>query len=178
MHGENPDFNTVDYGSHTQEQSKSLLPVSCGYFLNIVRQLMSKQRKPTLRYILLEAKGSLFDNLANNVSHHSLSDLLIELMQVNFPMFIVKSDDPENEEYRGEEESDATMASAKREMRQDLTEDQKLMLSRLQEKKEQVLSRLIKNLSHYNSSNVEDSLNSMSVLSELIEIERSFELFF
>ena len=98
-------------------------------------------------------------------------------MQVNFPMFIIKQDQDAEDQNQQDETMD-TQGSSKREIRQDLTEDQKLMLTRLQEKKESVLVKLVKNLSHINSSNIEDSLNSMSVLIELIEIERSFELFF
>lgn len=41
-----------------------------------------------------------------------------------------------------------------------------------------MISRLINGLSHSNKGNIEVSLNSSSVLVELIEIEKTFELFF
>lgn len=41
-----------------------------------------------------------------------------------------------------------------------------------------VISRLISGLSHLNRGNMEVSLNSSAVLIELIEIEKTFELFF
>lgn len=168
MPGENPYFKS--HLRHVPSQENPvLLPVSCGYFLNIVKQLLSKQRKPTLRYMLLEAKGVIFDKLVEFICHDSLANLLIELMQVNFPMFIVKPESDSN---------DDTAETSKKEVKQELTEDQKTMIRRLQEKKELVLTLLIKNLSHTNTNNVEDSLNSMTVLTELIETERSLDLFF
>jgi len=36
-----------------------------------------------IRYILLHTKGKIFDRLVKYVQYHSLSDLLMELMQVN-----------------------------------------------------------------------------------------------
>jgi len=36
-----------------------------------------------MKYILIETKGRVFDNLVRYVHYHSLSDLLIELMQFN-----------------------------------------------------------------------------------------------
>jgi hypothetical protein len=63
------------------------MPVTCGYFYNIVRQLLAKARKQTMKYLLLDCKGRLFDKLVDNINHHSLSELLVELMQLNFPAF-------------------------------------------------------------------------------------------
>lgn len=41
-----------------------------------------------------------------------------------------------------------------------------------------MIGKLIRNLSHRNLGNMEESLNSTAVLIELVEIERSFELLF
>jgi hypothetical protein len=60
-----------------------LLPVSCGYFFNIIRKLLMKQRKQVIRYLLLETEGRTFDRLLKYVNYHSLADLLMELMQLN-----------------------------------------------------------------------------------------------
>jgi len=65
--------------THTPE----LLPVSCGYFFSIVRNLLLKQRKSTLRYLLLHTKGEAFDKLVGYIGYNSLADLLIEMMQIN-----------------------------------------------------------------------------------------------
>ena len=68
----NSDFST--------NSEPELLPVSCGYFFNIVRMLLMKQRKVMLRYILVHSKGKPFDRLVRFIKYHSLSDLLIEMM--------------------------------------------------------------------------------------------------
>jgi hypothetical protein len=134
--------------------------------LNIVRQLMSKHRKPTLRYMLLEAKGLIFDKLIDYIDIHSLSDLLVELMQINFPIYQQKAD----------ESMDTTISEQI--LRTDLTEDQITMIQRLQQKKELVINKLIKKLSHSNYNNIEEALNSSLVLVDLIATEKSFELLF
>lgn len=167
--GENPDFYRRSIPKGDQKM-KNLLPVSCGYFLNIVRQLMSKHRKPTLRYMLLEAKGIIFDKLVDYIDIHSLSDLLVDLMQINFPIYQPKTDNNES--------LDTTTTSSEQVLRTDLTEDQITMINRLQQKKELVIGKLLKKLSHSNSSNMEEALNSSIVMIELIETERSFELLF
>jgi len=59
-----------------------------------------------------------------------------------------------------------------------LTEDQKTMVRVLSNKKEWVISELISMLDHRNRSDIEMALNSSVVLVELIEIEKTFELFF
>ena len=42
----------------------------------------------------------IFDKLVDNISYHSISDLLVEMMQLNFPAFQFKmnSEDREKEE--------------------------------------------------------------------------------
>ena len=59
-----------------------------------------------------------------------------------------------------------------------MTEEQRNMVDTLQAKKRMVIKQLISGLSHSNRSNTEVSLNSCTVLIELIEIEKTFELFF
>ena len=51
-----------------------------------------------LRYILLEADGIIFNKLVDNIQYHSLTDLLVELMQINFPVFQVKNDDNDGDD--------------------------------------------------------------------------------
>jgi hypothetical protein len=45
-----------------------------------------KQRKTLLRYLLIETQGLIFDRLVRYCHYHSLSDLLVELMQLNVPL--------------------------------------------------------------------------------------------
>jgi len=52
------------------------------------------------------------------------------------------------------------------------------MVKVLASKKEQVIGNLINMLDHRNKSDIEISLNSSTVLVELIEIEKTFEIFF
>jgi len=146
----------------------SLLPVTCGYFYNIVRQLLAKARKQTMRYLLLDCEGRLFDKLVDNISHHSLSDLLVEMMQLNFPAFQFKMNS---------DDLDETNASDK-DTKPEISPEQKVMVARLRQKKDMVIGRLLNGLTHSNRCNIEVSLNSSTVLVELIEIEKTFEFFF
>ena len=86
MPGKNPTIE-MSHGQAFHTHKPQLLPVSCGYFFNIVRQLLTKQRKQVLRFILLDAEGKIFDQLMENIEYHSLTDLLVELMQISFPVF-------------------------------------------------------------------------------------------
>ncbi len=52
------------------------------------------------------------------------------------------------------------------------------MMAVLQEKKEMVIRQLVDLLDHRNRHDIEIALNSSVVLVELIEIEKTFELFF
>lgn len=108
-----------------------LLPVSCGYFFNIIRNLLLKQRKTLLTYILLETKGMLFDRLVQYIQYTSLSDLLIDLMQINSPVYEPISpvkqqsgwDEDDEDKKSGEGESDEdTLKKEKKEPC--LTDDQ------------------------------------------------------
>jgi len=42
-----------------------------------------KQRKQLIRYILLDTEGRVFDQLLKYIKYHSLSELLMELMQLS-----------------------------------------------------------------------------------------------
>jgi hypothetical protein len=94
----------MNSGRHIESKHPLLMPVTCGYFYNIVRQLLAKARKQTMKYLLLDCNGRLYDKLVENISHHSLSELLVEMMQLNFPAFQFKLNT---------DESDETMASLK-----------------------------------------------------------------
>jgi hypothetical protein len=60
-----------------------LLPISCGYFKNILLKILLKQRKQVLKYLLLDTQGRTFDQLLKYIRYHSLADLLMELMQLS-----------------------------------------------------------------------------------------------
>lgn len=82
--GPSHEFKVLSQRSSESKQA-SLAPVTQGYFYNIVRQLLAKARKQTMRYILLDTEGRLFDKLIDLIGNHSLSDLLVEIMQLNLP---------------------------------------------------------------------------------------------
>ena len=41
-----------------------------------------KQRKNVIKYLLIDTEGRTFDKLLGYIHYHSLSDLLMELMQI------------------------------------------------------------------------------------------------
>ena len=51
------------------------------------------------------------------------------------------------------------------------------MYNVLQQKKHMVIDNLINVLGHKNQNSVEDSLNATQILIEMIELEKTFELF-
>ena len=57
-------------------------PILCGYFQKVVSSLLSKQKSKFLSYVLLNKDGAIFDKLCDRLEHHSLAQLLIELIEV------------------------------------------------------------------------------------------------
>ena len=106
--GQNDTFlGTLEVAKRTQkidEDLPELLPVSCGYFNALVNQLLLKQRKMILKYVLLDTNGRTFDRLLKYIRYHSLSDLLVELMQVNLMFQLQKPAAAEGEKSVKEEE--------------------------------------------------------------------------
>ena len=154
-----------------------LLPVSCGYFKNIILNILLKQRKNVLTYVLLETKGVLFDQLVSYIEYTSLADLLIDLMQINSPVY-----EPPQKQQSGWDEDDDEKKSDGEEDKEEkkepsLTPEQLFMKQILAEKKSMVINELISKLSHKNRDDIESSLNAKSVLIDLIETEKTFELF-
>ena len=47
-----------------------------------MQSLLNKLKDRLLKYILIHRKGDIFNKLLNKIEHHSLSQLLIELMQI------------------------------------------------------------------------------------------------
>lgn len=169
------------------EHTPELLPVSCGYFFSVVRNLLLKQRKSTLRYLLLHTKGEAFDKLVGYIGYNSLADLLIEMMQVNVvfePPTQIKpqngsfdEDDDQEKDKQSGGESDNEESSINKKSDITLTQDQIFMKKLLEEKKIMVVKELIKTMSHKNRDDAEASLNARSVLIDLIETEKTFEIF-
>ena len=51
--------------------------------------MLQIHRKQILKYLLITTEGRLFDKLVDNLQYHSLTDLLVELMQMNVGYFPV-----------------------------------------------------------------------------------------
>lgn len=81
-------------------------------------------------------------------------------------------DDDEDKQSGGESDNEDKKQESK------LTEDQIFMKNILEQKKIMVVKELIKKLSHRNRDDTEGSLNARTCLIELIEIEKTFEIFF
>lgn len=58
-----------------------------------------------------------------------------------------------------------------------MTGEQAQMYKILQDKKHMVINELIGILGHRNRDNLEDSLNAVSILVEMVELEKTFEIF-
>jgi len=118
-----------------------------------------------IRYILLHTQGAVFDQLVKYIKYHSMADLLIELMQLTFAFQPPASSILQDSNDSGDEKPA-------------LSEDQTNMLNILNRKKREVIKQLIMAMSHSNRDDLEASLNASTVLIDLIEIEKQFELFF
>jgi uncharacterized protein YbgA (DUF1722 family) len=63
-------------------EEEELQPILCGYFNKVMQSLLTKSKTKVLTYLLLHKKGELFNKLLKNLEHHSLAQLMIELMQI------------------------------------------------------------------------------------------------
>ena len=160
-----------------------LLPVSCGYFKNILLKILLKQRKQVIKYLPLDTQGRTFDQLLKYISYHSLADLLMELMQLSVvyqqtPVVGGAStvyDDGDTQPTGSSlaDDDDEENGSQPRKM----TGEQAQMFKILRDKKHMVVNGLINTLSYRNRGNMEDSLNATAILIELVELEKTFEIF-
>jgi hypothetical protein len=57
-------------------------PILCGYFTKVVNALLSKLKSRLFPYLLLKREGDVFTKLVGVLQHHSLAQLLIELLQI------------------------------------------------------------------------------------------------
>ena len=166
-----------------------LLPVSCGYFKNILLKILLKQRKQVVKYLLLDTEGRAFDQLLKYVRYHSLADLLMELMQlsvvyqqpsdVGAASSVYDTGDGAQREGSSlvDDNDDDTDEKKDPQDGPKMTGEQAQMYKILQEKKHMVIDNLIGVLGHRNQGNIEDSLNATQILIEMVELEKTFEIF-
>lgn len=164
------EFRSNQDGAEQTSQNPELLSVSCGYFKNIVlKMLFPAKRMEVLRYILVETNGAVFDNLLDySNSQYSLASLLMELMQLDCSesnnAWPYDDDEQPNEE-------------AKKKQEKELAE-KKVIQKLLEEKKGQIVSKLITKLSYSNRNDMEAALSASQILIDLVETEKTIELFF
>lgn len=172
-----------------------MLPISCGYFKNILLKVLLKQRKQVLKYLLLDTQGRTFDQLLKYIRYHSLADLLMELMQLSVvyqhaasavgaasQVFEESNKDGSDGDKTGEN-GEGAAADGKDEdnilkkQAPNMSGEQAQMYRILQRKKVMVVDGLLSTLSYKNRSNLDDSINATEILIELVEIEKTFDIF-
>jgi hypothetical protein len=63
---------------------ETIEPILCGYFNKVIQSLVTKasSKAKVLSYLLIHRKGDVFDLLLKHMQHHSLAQLMVELMQI------------------------------------------------------------------------------------------------
>ena len=59
-----------------------MLSVLCGYFHKIISSILAKENQRFLEYLLIKRQGDLFGGLIMHLTHHSIAQLMIELLQI------------------------------------------------------------------------------------------------
>ena len=134
-----------------------------------------KQRKQLIRYILLDTEGRVFDQLLKYIKYHSLSELLMELMQlsVTYEQSLVGTGSAIYGDVGRDGDDEGKQENAGPRM----TGEQAAMHRVLEKKKQMVVTSLVRLLGFRNQDSLEDSLNAMYILIEMVEVDKTFELF-
>lgn len=66
----------------SDRNGEDIEPILAGYFTKVVTTFMGKIKTKMLQYILLKREGDVYNRLLAVLQHHSLAQLLIELLQV------------------------------------------------------------------------------------------------
>jgi hypothetical protein len=158
-------FGILD-SEHGGEEIEAIL---CGYFYKIVQALLNKIKIKMLHYMLINRKGDIFTKLLNVLQHHSLAQLIVELMQVKIPS---------QEKMYGDKESDGDEAESPVKAIEDsqpenMTTEQQ-MRQILNEKRQEVISTLIDSLGP-KCADFESVLNAQAVLTELSDSKKIYK---
>jgi hypothetical protein len=166
-------FSVLDI-AHEQEMQ----PILCGYFNKIVQALLGKIKQKMLHYLLIHRKGDVFLKLTRFLHHHSLSQLLVELLLIKIvsakaqggpqssfrDRFSSDTDERDNEESEEKKALDPTDG---------MTEQERQMYDVLCERKQEVITFLLSKLSSKNTD-LEETMNAHSVLLELADNEQTY----
>lgn len=58
------------------------LPVLCGYFEKIFHKLMHQQKDVMKKFFFIEGKGKIFDAIINKMENHSVTMILMRLLEI------------------------------------------------------------------------------------------------
>ena len=175
------------------EDSNDIEPILCGYFNKIVQSLINKVKTKLLHYILLKREGDIFIKLLSCLQHHSLAQLLIELMQVK----VVPSKSHHHHgasdgasggllsnnngrgfafhENGGSEISDDDSDNDDGDQATALSPNDAKMIEVLKNRRQEVVAALIEKLSSKNLTDLESCLNAHTILSEMSDNDILFE---
>jgi len=169
---DNYDYSMMDelFGilesEHGGEEIEAIL---CGYFNKIVQALLNKIKIKMLHYMLIKRKGDIFSKLLNVLQHHSLAQLIVELMQVKIPSQEKMSGDKESDG----DEAESPVKQAEELQPENMTTEQQ-MRQILNEKRQEVISTLIERLGP-KSTDFESVLNAQTVLTELSDSKKIYK---
>ena len=152
-----------------QKNGEDIEAILCGYFNKIVQALLNKIKVKMLHFILIKRKGDVFNKLLSFLQHHSLAQLLIELMQVKIPSQEKMFGDKESE---GEEAESPVKTGEDNEPQSLNTEQQ--MRQILNEKRQEVISTLIDRLGP-KCTDFESVLNAQTILQELADSKKIYK---
>ena len=171
------DYKLLDELFHFLDQDSSeILPILCGYFNKIVTALLSKIKQKMLVYLLIERNGDVFDRLLGNLEHHSLAQMMIELMQIRIVSASAATRDRFSSDFDKEDNTEDGESQAEDEKQKELdrmSPQERQMMETLNNKKQMVVQTLMERLSSKNS-NFEQCLNAHTILAELADNETTF----
>lgn len=173
--------------------SDEIEPILCGYFYKIVLSLLNKVKTKLLHYILLRRKGDIFIKLLSCLQHHSLAQLLIELMQVKIVATKIHHHHGTSDGASGgllsnngkgfafhqnggnDSHSDDSSDDDDAVPQVSLSPDEAQMTEVLKARRQEVVAFLIEKLSSKNSCDFESCLNANAILSEMTDNDVLFE---
>ena len=171
------DFHLLDelFGIlDTDEVTEGPEPILCGYFNKIVNALLGKIKNKILYYILVKREGDIFTKLTNHLEHHSLAQLLVELMQVELPAQWDSERNTGADKDNKDSDDDEDAVSKNEENNAEHAAKIKHLNEVFNTRRQEVLSTLIDRLGPKNSD-LENTLNAQLVLSELVENKKIYK---
>jgi hypothetical protein len=163
-------FGILDSDQHSEEPE----PILCGYFNKIVQALLGKIKNKILYYILVKREGDIFTKLTHHLQHHSLAQLLVELMQVELPAQWDSERNNGGDKDNKDSDDDEDAVSKNEENNAEHAAKVKHLNEVFNSRRQEVLSTLIDRLGPKNSD-LENTLNAQLVLSELVENKKIYK---